>query len=177
LRNEEFKFHVSIFNAHNSTAIMKLYITLFIMCLGLVAMAQDANHAENASRRRNFNTENYVALREWDPVSYFQKKPAKGNSKFTYEHKAITYYFANQANLDEFKKSPAKYEPAYGGWCAYTVATTGERVKISPTTWKIVDGKLYLFYNFNNDNRLVKWNADEKKLKAAADKNWIRKMH
>jgi YHS domain-containing protein len=156
---------------------MKLYITLLITSLSIAAMGQEPNQAENASRRRNFNTENYVAMREWDPVSFFQKKPAKGNSKFSHEYKAITYYFANQANLDEFKKSPAKYEPAYGGWCAYTVAATGERVKISPTTWKIVDGKLYFFYNFNNDNRLLKWNADEKKNKAAADKNWIRKMH
>jgi YHS domain-containing protein len=156
---------------------MKYYlITLFMISLASAATGQ-ADHATNAERRRNFNTENYVALREWDPVSYFQKKPARGNSKFSYEYNAITYYFANQANLDEFKKTPAKYEPAYGGWCAYTIAATGERVKISPTTYKIVDGKLYLFYNFNNDNRLLKWNTDEKKNKAAADKNWIRKMH
>lgn len=152
---------------------MKFYLTILAICISFIALSQ----AENADRRRNFNTENYVAMREWDPVSYFQNKPVKGSSKFSHEFKAITYYFASEANLEEFKKAPAKYEPAYGGFCAYTVALNGDRVKINPTTYKIVDGKLHLFYNFGGDNRLVKWNQDEKKNKAAADKNWVRKMH
>jgi YHS domain-containing protein len=133
--------------------------------------------AENADRKRNFNTENDVALREFDAVSYFKGKPAKGNSKFSDQYKGITYYFVNEQNLEEFKKSPGKYEPAYGGWCAYTIAQSGDRVKVMPTTYKIVDDRLYLFYNFSGDNRLVKWSKDENKLKAAADKNWIRGMH
>jgi YHS domain-containing protein len=117
-------------------------------------------------------------MREFDPVSFFQGKPAKGTSQFEYNHKGIFYYFASEANREEFKKAPGKYEPAYGGWCAYSLAQNGERTKILPTTYKIVDGKLLLFYNFSSDNRLMKWNAgDEKKLKAAADKNWIKSMH
>lgn len=147
--------------------------TAICIFISVCAMAQ----AENADRRRNFNTENFVAMRDFDAVSYFKGKPVKGTEKFEHEYKGITYRFANQANLDEFKKAPGKYEPAYGGWCAYTIALNGERVKVMPTTYKIVDGKLYLFYNFGGDNRLLKWNKDEKKLKAAADKNWQRKMH
>lgn len=117
-------------------------------------------------------------MREFDPVSYFKSsRPLKGNSKFYANHKGITYYFANAENVEEFKKSPDKYEPAYGGWCAYTVALNGERVKINPVAYKIIDGRLYLFYNFNSDNRLLKWNKDEKKFKASADKNWIARMH
>jgi YHS domain-containing protein len=153
---------------------MKVFTTSFFL---VVCSLSIFGQAENADRRRNFNTENYVALREFDPVSYFQNKPAKGIAKFQYQHKGIFYYFVNEANREEFVKAPGKYEPAYGGWCAYTVATTGERVKIMPNTYKIIGGKLHLFYNFNGDNRLVKWNKDEEKLKAAADKNWQRKMH
>jgi YHS domain-containing protein len=153
---------------------LRTLLILVASCFSVAAMAQGG---EISDRRRNFNTENYVAMREWDPISYFQGKPAKGNSKFSHEHKAITYYFANQANLDEFKKSPGKYEPMYGGWCAYTVALNGDRVKVNPTTYKIYDGRLYLFYNFGNDNRLLKWNKEEKKLKGEADRNWQRKMH
>jgi YHS domain-containing protein len=153
---------------------MKLYLTIVFVCLGLAVFAQP----ENANRRRNFNTVNYVAMREFDPVSFFQGKPAKGTSQFEYNHKGIFYYFANDANREEFKKAPGKYEPAYGGWCAYSLSQNGERTKVLPTAYKIVDGKLLLFYNFNSDNRLMKWNAgDEKKLKAAADKNWIKGMH
>ena len=153
---------------------LRLFLAGVMLCWTSNAMAQ----AENASRLRNFNTDNGLAMREFDPVSYFNgSKPLKGNSKFYYHHKGITYYFANAANAEEFQKSPDKYEPAYGGWCAYTVATTGERVKVNPITYKIVDGKLHLFYNYNSDNRLMKWNQNEKRLKAAADKNWLARMH
>jgi YHS domain-containing protein len=154
---------------------MKYYLTCLVLSLSLAAAAQP----ENANRRRNFNNENYVALREFDPVSYFQNKPIKGTSKFEFNYKGIIYYFVNDANREEFKKAPGKYEPAYGGWCAYTIAQNGDRVKISPATYKIIDGRLYMFYNnFTGDNRLRKWNdGDEKKLLSAADKNWIKKMH
>ncbi|HEX8040821.1 MAG TPA: YHS domain-containing (seleno)protein [Chryseosolibacter sp.] len=153
----------------------RVYLTILATILSLSVMGQ----AEEASRRRNFNTENFVGLREFDPVSYFKNaRPLKGNSKFYSTYKGITYYFVNAENVKEFEKSPAKYEPAYGGWCAYTIALNGDRVKINPVTYKIINGKLHLFYNFNGDNRLLKWNArDEKKQKAAADKNWVAKMH
>lgn len=152
------------------------YLSLFFVTLLSISIVN--GQAEEAQRRRNFNTENFVALREFDPVSYFQNRPVKGTSKFEGKHKGIIYYFANQDNLEEFRKNPSKYEPAYGGWCAYTVAKSGERVKILPISYKIIDGRLYLFYNFGSDDRLRKWNAgNEKSLKAAADKNWVRHMH
>lgn len=133
---------------------------------------------EEASRRRNFNTENGVAMREFDPVSYFNGKPLKGTSKLHYLHKGITYYFANPENLETFKKSPDKFEPAYGGWCAYTVAANGDRVKVNPVSYKIINGRLHLFYNFSSDNRLIKWNKDdENKLRTAANRNWVAGMH
>jgi YHS domain-containing protein len=153
---------------------MPLTLIVVSLLLSVTVLAQP----EVASRRRNFNTENFVAMREFDPVSYFQGKPTKGTSQFEYNHKGIFYYFSSDANREEFKKSPGKYEPAYGGFCAYTVANSGERVKILPTAYKIINGKLHLFYNFNGENRLEKWEkGDEKKLKTAADKNWVSKMH
>ena len=130
--------------------------------------------AENAARRRNLNNENYIALRQFDPVSYFSNKPLRGSEKIQYDHKGITYYFASEENREKFKKSPEKFEPAYGGWCAYTMATSGERVKIDPTAYRIVGGRLFLFYNFGGDNRLMKWSASQNKsaLIAQADKKW-----
>jgi YHS domain-containing protein len=142
---------------------------LFLLISAQLCLGQD-----DAARRRNFNTENYIALRQFDPVSYFKGKPAKGTEKIQYDHKGITYYFSSEANRDEFKKSPEKYEPAFGGWCAYTVATTGERARVDPTSFKIVSGKLYLFHNFNGDNRLLKWNnhPSKGKLIESANKKW-----
>lgn len=152
-----------------------LILTVPLLFASVVTYAQ----AEEASRRRNFNTDNGVAMREFDPVSYFNgSKPLKGTSKFYHHHRGITYYFANQENLETFKKSPDKYEPAYGGWCAYTVSVNGDRVKVNPVAYKIINGKLHLFYNFSSDNRLIKWNkGDETKLRSAANRNWVAKMH
>lgn len=161
----------------NSRRIRTVQFRIYLTIVGILLSVAVSAQGDEASRRRNFNTENGVAMREFDAVSYFKGRPVKGNSKFYHNFKGITYYFANAANLEEFKKSPDKYEPAYGGWCAYTVALSGERVKINPVTYKIIDGKLHLFYSFNSDNRLLKWNKDEQKLKPAANRNWKARMH
>ena len=152
---------------------MKYVLMLFVICFSAGAYAQ----GDNAARRRNFNLDHDVALKGFDPVSYFTGKPLRGDSKISFDYRGVTYYFATAENLETFKKSPAKYEPAYGGWCAYTVALNGDRVKVDPTLYKISDGKLYLFYNFNGENRKLKWERDERKLKVAADKHWREKMH
>ena len=48
----------------------------------------------------------------------------------------------------------------------------GEKVEINPETFKIVDGKLYLFYNAFFNNTLKSWNKNESNLKKKADANW-----
>jgi hypothetical protein len=48
-----------------------------------------------------------------------------------------------------------------------------EKVEIDPETFKIVDGKLYLFYHSFTNNTLTKWNEHEKSLKTKADRNWM----
>jgi hypothetical protein len=80
--------------------------------------------------------------------------------------------FGSASNLNKFKTNPDKYEPAYGGWCAYAMGETGEQVKVDPETFKILEGKLYLFYNFWGNNTLTDWNKNEKALKTKGDHNW-----
>src|SRR5262249_54943178 len=151
---------------------MKLYFTLVaaMLCLGAVAQS-----SENAQRLRNFNNDNGIAIKDFDPVSYHKGRPVKGTQKLQHTYKGLTYYFSTEANLEEFKKARKKYEPAYGGWCAYHMGLDGSRTKVDPSTFKIIDGKVYLFSNFNGKNMLNAWNKNEKKLKATADKNWIAK--
>jgi YHS domain-containing protein len=152
---------------------MKSTFILLLLFTSLVAIGQNPN----SQRLRNFNTNNGIALREFDPMSYFKGKPVKGTEKFQYDHKGITYYFANAANLEEFKKSPAKFEPAYGGWCAYSLAAQGKKEKSDPATYKIIDGKVYLFHNYNGKNYMMSWMRNEKKYKEAADARWKKIMN
>lgn len=114
-----------------------------------------------------------LALDGYDPVSYFKsKKPVEGKKTLTAEHQGVVYRFANEGNREAFIVSPASYLPQYGGWCAYAMGATGERVEVDPETFKIIDGKLYLFYNRFFNNTLDSWNKNEQTLKAKADSNW-----
>ncbi len=122
---------------------------------------------------KQLNLDKGVAIQGYDPVSYFTKSKAeKGKSEISAAYQGATYYFSSQANKSEFLQSPSKYEPQYGGWCAFAMAD-GKKVEINPETFKILDGKLYLFYNAYFNNTLKSWDKNEKNLKAKADKNWI----
>ena len=48
------------------------------------------------------------------------------------------------------------------------------KVEIDPGTFKIQDGKLYLFYNKFFNNTLKSWNKDETKLQKNANANWLK---
>jgi YHS domain-containing protein len=142
-----------------------LLVLALFACLFTFAQSEDA-------RKKNFNIKKAIALEGYDPVSYFDNEPVEGEDDIKYAYKGITYLFASAANLNKFKANPDKYEPAYGGWCAYAMGETGEKVKIDPETFKILDGKLYLFYNFWGTNTLETWNKSEKALKTKGDQNW-----
>lgn len=148
-----------------------LVAVLLLTLIGSTVQAQD-----EASRVKNYNLKNSLALAGYDPVSYFNNKPVEGKSQYKMLNKGVTYYFSSQSNLDKFKADPDKYEPAYGGWCAYAMGESGEKVKVDPETFKIVDGKLYLFYNFWGNNTMADWNKNEKALKSKADLNWRKIM-
>ena len=67
-----------------------------------------------------------------------------------------------------FKADPAKYEPQFGGYCAYGVAK-GFKPDIDPTAFKIVDGKLYLNLSPAVQTR---WLEDIPGYITQATKNW-----
>lgn len=147
---------------------MKNIFLLTIVFLSMTTFGQNA-----AKRISNYNLEKKVAIQGYDPVAYFvQKKAVKGKSTLASTHDGVVYYFSSQANKDLFLKNPSSYEPQYGGWCAFAMGDYGEKVEINPETFKIIDGKLYLFYNAFFNNTLKSWNKDETNLKKKADTNW-----
>jgi YHS domain-containing protein len=149
---------------------MKAKLFYVILFFGVsIASAQTP-----ALRQKHFLLEKGVALAGYDPVSYFQKNPVKGSKTVVFTQEGVTYQFANAANLETFKKNPSAFEPQYGGWCAYAMGKNGEKVEVNPETYKIVGGKLYLFYNRLFNNTLPDWNEEEVTLKKKADANWQR---
>jgi YHS domain-containing protein len=143
-------------------------LILFLAVISATSFAQTA-----AKRTKEFNLENKVAIQGYDPVAYFtQNKAVKGKSTFTTTYQGVIYNFSSQANKEAFLKNPTGYEPQYGGWCAYAMGANGEKVEVDPETFKIVDGKLNLYYNAYFNNTLKSWNKDEVNLKKKADANW-----
>ncbi len=142
-----------------------IYILLVLIAANL--------YGQSDLRGRHYNLKSGVALEGYDPVCYFQQgKALKGKKEFSSTSNNVTYYFSTSANKSLFEKEPQKYEPQYGGWCAYAMGASGEKVQVDPETFKISGGKLYLFYNRFFNNTLPKWNEDENNLRSKADNNW-----
>jgi YHS domain-containing protein len=151
---------------------------LLIAILGLMinfSFSQDAT----AIRKQHFNlSKSGLAIDGYDPVAYFKKNKAiEGKKEFSVNHQGAVYYFSSAENKDAFIKNPSSYEPQYGGWCAYAMGKNGDKVNVDPETFKIINGKLYLFYNRFFNNTLTSWNKDESNLKTKADANWQKTFH
>jgi YHS domain-containing protein len=145
-----------------------LMLLVFLVC-SLVSFSQNSD----ANRTRQLNLDNGLAIKGYDPVAYFlQNKAIKGRKEFSIVNQGAIYYFANAADRQTFASNPAKYQPQYGGWCAYAMGHDGSKVEVDPETFKIINGKLFLFYNRFFNNTLKTWNLDEAKLHGQADANW-----
>ncbi len=113
------------------------------------------------------------AIQGYDPVAYQEmNKAVKGKSTLAVQFEGAIYWFDNNRHKELFLASPRKYVPAYGGWCAFAMGDYGEKVEIDPETFKVIDGKTYLFYNKYFNNTLTDWNKAETRLKKQADSNW-----
>jgi YHS domain-containing protein len=92
----------------------------------------------------------------------------KGDSKFQSADNGTTYYFASAEHKAAFDKEPAKYEPQFGGFCAYAVSQ-GHTAPISPDAFQIVSGRLLLQYDLGIRE---KFNKDTAGNLSKADANW-----
>lgn len=147
---------------------MKKFAILLLVFISVVSFAQN-----DSKRVAQYNLENKIAIQGYDPVAYFNhSKGVKGKKQIAALYEGVIYNFSSSENKSAFLKNPSKYEPQFGGWCAYAMGSTGGKVEINPETFKIIDGKLYLFYNAYFNNTLKDWNKDEGSLKLKADNNW-----
>jgi YHS domain-containing protein len=142
------------------------------------ALAQtDAMRMKDGSKHDNMATPamiqnvdaSGVAMKGFDAVAYFTAaKPTKGSADFEATFHGATFRFASAQNRDLFMKTPEKYAPQYGGYCAMGVAYNG-KFDIDPDAWKIADGKLYL----NKDMKTQQmWFKDIPGNIVKADKIW-----
>ena len=116
-----------------------------------------------------------VGLVGYDPVSYFPEggsRPAKGLISISTELGGVTYRFATEAHKAEFLKSPAKYVPAFGGWCTWAVAELGKRVDVDPESYVVKNGRLLVFYRDAALDTRAKFLENPEALLTKAEANW-----
>jgi YHS domain-containing protein len=152
---------------------MKRFTKIF--ALALMVMSYSSSFAQVVDPV----DKNKIANGGYDMVAYFTDNAAvKGTPQYVTEYKGVKYQFANAEHLNQFNTAPEKYLPVCDGYCAWGVAKKGKRVPVNPQTYKIVDGKLYLFFNgdFNGSpfNTLEEWNKNEKELLTELPVKWAK---
>ena len=140
----------------------------YILIFSVLLLSNAAINAQD-----HVNLKGGFAAEGYDVVAYFNNEVQKGDKQFSTTHDGVNYKFHNPKNLEAFQKNPNRYVPQYGGFCAYAVAKSGEKVSINPKTYTITNGKLYLFYNSWGVNTLEKWNEEgAETLQQKADMQW-----
>ena len=144
----------------------KLLLPIFALVLLVLPILAHAGNAVDT-----------VAVQGYDLVSYHQGDgtPAKGSGNHVVYHDGVGYLFSNDFNKKTFEENPAKYLPAYGGYCAFGV-TKGKKFEGDPLAYKLVDGRVYL--NLSKDVQKI-WLEDVSGNIQSANKQWpgIKNIH
>jgi YHS domain-containing protein len=139
---------------------------IFAICLLSLFVASTASAA---SRIAAVNTEHGLAVKGYDPVSYFTDgRPMRGSAQFSTSYKGVVYRFVSAEHRDRFVAEPEKFVPQYGGYCAYAISLN-LIADIDPDDWTIVDGKLYLNNGFFAQTL---WSFDKRGNISQGDRYW-----
>lgn len=118
-----------------------------------------------------YNLQNGVGLHGYDPVAIFPEgggQPTAGNAQIRTDHAGVTYYFASEQNKNLFAQNPGKYEPTYGGWCAFAMAS-GSYVDVQPELYTLNGNRAHYFAAARAKRN---FDRDLENLEAMADVNW-----
>ena len=121
-------------------------LTVAVSLSGCGAMlAQNPRSALKPVNAVAAEPESRLLLKGADVVAYFtQGQYVQGKPEFRSQHEGVDFRFASAEHKALFDKNPAQYLPQFGGYCAngivYGIPWGGDA-----DTWKMIDGKLYIF--------------------------------
>lgn len=127
------------------------------------------SHAQINRNVSKYNLQGDLGLKGYDPVAVFPEgggRPVKGSISLI--HDGVSYLFVSQKNLNLFQANPEKYEPTYGGWCAYAMAS-GSTVNIDPTLFTIHGSRAHFFISSRAKRN---FDSDIAAFEKRADSNW-----
>jgi YHS domain-containing protein len=140
---------------------MKLGVLLVFLATAVPVFGQ-GNGLRNLDK-------NGLAIQGYDPVAFFtQNKPVKGRPEFESKYNGARYLFVSSEDKATFDANPMKYEPQFGGFCAYGVSK-GHIVPVKIEAFQIVNGRLLMQYDLDIRGE---FNKDTQGNLQKADKNW-----
>ncbi len=146
---------------------MKKFMLAIAIALASLTLAASPAQADQAPVYTSLLSR--IAVGGYDPVAYFtDTRAVRGSERFRILHQGYEYRFASAEHLAAFRSDPARYLPQYGGYCAWAVAH-GYTAPGNPNNWRIVDGRLYLNYNSEIQQR---WQQDIPGHIRDANANW-----
>ena len=138
-----------------------LFVCLLLLLAGCASSGPYNVSADGADTR--------LMLKGFDPVAYFTMgRHTPGKPEIKAEHDGVTYRFVSEEHRSMFVREPVKFMPQFGGFCAngivYGIPWGGDA-----DTWKMIDGKLYIFGGESSKKYFL---MDERKNLALAEQYW-----
>lgn len=151
----------------------KIILGVVIGIVGLlivIYVVAKINHVQPLSMvsPTSINTYSGVAIKGYDPISFFTGVPRLGSEEFETTWRGAKWRFTSLKNMNAFRIDPAKYAPQFGGYCSFAV-TTGYTANIDPNSYLIKDDKLYLF---NGPDLKINFMMDVEESVKTAEKEW-----
>lgn len=88
---------------------------------------------------------NGVAIKGYDTRAYWSVgAPRTGEQAYVVTWQGVPWRFASQREADLFAAEPAKFAPAFGGFCTRAMSLK-KVVDGDPEVWSIFENRLYLF--------------------------------
>ncbi len=135
----------------------------------LAALAAVAPRAMPLAAESGPVSETRVGLSGYDPVAYFTDgHPEKGSAEFTAAFDGTTYWFTNAEHRALFVADPDHYAPRFNGYCTVQVSR-GVKYEADPETWRIADGKLWVF---GGPKAVTAFDDKKEDVIARATENW-----
>jgi YHS domain-containing protein len=155
------KRKVFIFFTTNHVYMRQILLSLAVAVLALPVFADD---------KTLVNTDKTgVALQGYDPVAFCTDgKPIKGTADFQSTDHDVVYRFATAEHKALFDANPGKYEPAFGGYCAFVVAK-GHLASVEVAAFQVVDGHLLMQHSLGVRDA---FNKNQKDNLATATATW-----
>jgi YHS domain-containing protein len=149
----------------------KILLLAFVLGLGACApfITQSPGQGLSPVNAIKDGEDAHLMLFGHDVVGYFTENTHKmGSPAIKSVYKGVTFRFSKAAHKALFDQEPLKYIPQFGAYCANGVAY-GIPWGGDADTWRIFDGKLYIF---GGKGSLDAFLLDVPKNLALANKYW-----